>query len=111
MKNAINLEGKKVSVSDSITVRTSDGIHYLLSPEEDQVEIDKEVTHLAKREDYLLNHKFKDDRKKAYGTWEEQMERLYKDQKNGTSTFKDHQDMVRGTIKDPSTITSEVPEG
>ena len=29
------------------------------------------------------------------GTWREQMEMIYKDQKNGTSTFKDHCDKVR----------------
>lgn len=50
---------------------------------------------------YIANHKYKDDRKKAYGTWEEQMERLYWDQVNGTSTFKDHQDQVRLDIRKP----------
>ena len=34
-------------------------------------------------------------RKSQYGTWQEQMEMIYKDQKNGTSTFKDHCDKVR----------------
>ena len=29
-------------------------------------------------------------RRSQYGTWQEQMEMIYKDQKNGTSTFKDH---------------------
>lgn len=51
--------------------------------------------------DYLTNHKYKDDRKEAYGTWEEQLEMIYKDQLNGTSTFKDHQDVVRTTIPKP----------
>ena len=35
------------------------------------------------------------NRKKAYPSWQEQMEMIYKDQKNGTSTFKDHCDKVR----------------
>ena len=30
-----------------------------------------------------------------YGSWKSQMEMIYKDQKNGTSTFKDHCDKVR----------------
>jgi len=34
-------------------------------------------------------------RQSQYGTWQEQMEMIYKDQKNGTSTFKDHCDKVR----------------
>ena len=34
-------------------------------------------------------------RRKEYGSWQSQMEMIYKDQKNGTSTFKDHCDKVR----------------
>ena len=34
-------------------------------------------------------------RRSQYGTWQDQMEMIYKDQKNGTSTFKDHCDKVR----------------
>ena len=34
-------------------------------------------------------------RRSQYGTWESQMEMIYKDQKNGTTTFKDHCDKVR----------------
>ena len=34
-------------------------------------------------------------RRSQYGSWQEQMEMIYKDQKNGTSTFKDHCDKVR----------------
>ena len=34
-------------------------------------------------------------RRTQYGSWESQMEMLYKDQKDGTSTFKDHNDKVR----------------
>jgi len=34
-------------------------------------------------------------RKNQYGTWELQMEMIYKDQKNGTTTYKDHCDKVR----------------
>ena len=34
-------------------------------------------------------------RKSSYGSYELQMEMIYKDQKNGTTTFKDHCDKVR----------------
>ena len=34
-------------------------------------------------------------RKTEYLSWQEQMEMIYKDQKNGTTTFKDHCDKVR----------------
>ena len=34
-------------------------------------------------------------RRSQYGSWESQMEMIYKDQNNGTSTFKDHCDKVR----------------
>ena len=34
-------------------------------------------------------------RRDAYLSWQEQMEMIYKDQKNGTTTYKDHCDKVR----------------
>ena len=34
-------------------------------------------------------------RKEEYLSWQQQMEMIYKDQKNGTTTFKDHCDKVR----------------
>ena len=34
-------------------------------------------------------------RRTEYLSWQEQMEMIYKDQKNGTTTFKDHCDKVR----------------
>ena len=34
-------------------------------------------------------------RKTQYGSWQSQMEMIYKDQKDGTTTFKDHCDKVR----------------
>ncbi len=34
-------------------------------------------------------------RRREYGTWQQQMEMIYKDQINGTTTFKEHCDKVR----------------
>ena len=41
------------------------------------------------------NAKIDEKRRKEYLSWQEQMEMIYKDQKNGTTTFKDHCDKVR----------------
>ena len=41
------------------------------------------------------NAKVDKKRKKEYLSWKEQLEMIYKDQKNGTSTYKDHCDKVR----------------
>ena len=41
------------------------------------------------------NAKIDDKRKAEYLSWQDQMEMIYKDQKNGTSTYKDHCDKVR----------------
>ena len=41
------------------------------------------------------NAKVDKKRKTEYLSWKEQMEMIYKDQKNGTTTFKDHCDKVR----------------
>lgn len=41
------------------------------------------------------NSKVDEKRKVEYLSWQKQMEMIYKDQKNGTSTYKDHCDKVR----------------
>ena len=41
------------------------------------------------------NAKVDEKRRKAYLSWQDQMEMIYKDQKNGTTTYKDHCDKVR----------------
>ena len=41
------------------------------------------------------NAKVDEKRRKEYLSWQDQMEMIYKDQKNGTTTFKDHCDKVR----------------
>lgn len=101
MKEVINLQGKKEFVPKNTTVKTVDGIHYLHTLKDDLVEEKKETEYLARKLDYELNQKYKDERKKAYGSVEEQMERLYWDRKNDTNTFVDHQDQVRLDIPKP----------
>jgi len=41
------------------------------------------------------NSKADAKRRTEYLSWQEQMEMIYKDQKNGTTTYKDHCDKVR----------------
>ena len=41
------------------------------------------------------NAKVDEKRRKEYISWQDQMEMIYKDQKNGTTTYKDHCDKVR----------------
>lgn len=41
------------------------------------------------------NEKIDFKRRTEYLSWQEQFEMIYKDQKNGTSTYKDHCDKVR----------------
>ena len=44
------------------------------------------------------------DRRNAYGGIDEQMDMMYKDQINGTTTWKDHVANVKATTTKPSTI-------
>ena len=57
---------------------------------------DSQLNALATEATKLENNaKVDKKRKKEYLSWKEQMEMIYKDQKNGTTTFKDHCDKVR----------------
>lgn len=95
MKEVINLIGEKELVSESTPVKTTNGVHYLLTSEDDIEIAAKEAAHAAEQADYIANHKYKDDRKKAYGSVEDQLDMIYWDQANGTTTFKDHVGAVK----------------
>ena len=57
---------------------------------------DSQLNALATEATKLENNaKVDKKRKLEYLSWKEQMEMIYKDQKNGTTTFKDHCDKVR----------------
>mgnify|MGYP001426505592 FL=1 len=57
---------------------------------------DSQLNALATEATKLENNaKVDKKRKKEYLSWKEQMEMIYKDQKNGTTTYKDHCDKVR----------------
>ncbi len=57
---------------------------------------DSQLNALATEATKLENNaKVDKKRKLEYLSWQQQMEMIYKDQKNGTTTFKDHCDKVR----------------
>ena len=57
---------------------------------------DSQLNELSSQAATLENNaKVDEKRRTEYLSWQEQMEMIYKDQKNGTTTFKDHCDKVR----------------
>jgi len=60
------------------------------------------VIHHTEQED--LRDEATVDRRNAYGGIDEQMDMMYKDQINGTTTWKDHVANVKATTTKPSTI-------
>jgi len=64
--------------------------------------IDEHPTNEAARKaNYRDNHKYKDDRRKAYSSVEDQFDMIYWDQVNGTTTFKDHRTAIKITYSKP----------
>jgi hypothetical protein len=102
MKEVINLAGEKELVDSTVPVRTIDGVNYLHTAE-DESEIAAEAARgAAAKADYVANHKYKDDRKKAYGSIEDQLDMIYWDQVNATTTFKDHVTAIKAAS--PKTV-------
>tara|TARA_B100000131_G_scaffold5240_1_gene5400 strand:- start:533 stop:958 length:426 start_codon:yes stop_codon:yes gene_type:complete len=60
------------------------------------------VIHHTEQED--LRDEATVDRRNAYGGIDEQMDMMYKDQINGTTTWRDHVANVKATTTKPSTI-------
>ena len=57
---------------------------------------DDQLNALSSEATVLKNNAQIDDKRKIeYLSWQEQFEMIYKDQKNGTTTYKDHCDKVR----------------
>ena len=51
--------------------------------------------------DYVANHKYKDDRRAAYPPIGDQLDMIFWDQVNGTTTFKDHVAKVKAAHPKP----------
>ncbi len=55
----------------------------------------RDIQSEIEKTNYIANHKYKDDRKAAYGSIQDQLDMMYWDQVNGTSTWKDHIDIIK----------------
>lgn len=89
MKTVIDLEGNEALVPVSTAVKTVNGIHYLLTAEEQAAGDAASLAAAAALADYEANHKYKDLRKAAYPSIEDQLDMRYHDSINGTSTWED----------------------
>ena len=67
-----------------------DGVRIPLSPEEETAKDASDLAADAEMADYITNHKYKDDRKADYGPIGDELDMIFWDQTNGTTTFKDH---------------------
>lgn len=65
-------------------------------------EYDQKITDLANEKWNNQQFGYKEARQKAYGDIGSQLDMIYWDQKNGTSTFKDHIDQVKSDNPKPS---------
>lgn len=63
---------------------------------------EREIKHAAKMEDYRLNKEYKEKRRKELASVEDQLDMLYEDMVNGTTTFKDHRDELVNKYPKPS---------
>ena len=68
---------------------TPDGNIPFTAEEETARDIE-EAAAKAASDDYIANHKYKDDRVAAYAALGDQLDMQYHDLLNGTTTFKDH---------------------
>lgn len=90
-----------VEVEASTPVMDYDGKKYLLTPEQ-QSEFDLRVqAALAEKASYIATLKYKDDRAKMYGSVQDQLDMMYWDGVNGTTTWKTHIATVKATYPKP----------
>ena len=78
-----------------------DGVKVDFTPEEEAARDAEENAEAAKEADYIANHKYKDDRREAYGDIGAQLDMIYWDQVNDTTTFKDHIAAVKAAHSKP----------
>ena len=78
-----------------------DGVKVDFTPEEEAARDAEDNAEAAKEADYIANHKYKDDRREAYGDIGAQLDMIYWDQVNDTTTFKDHIAAVKAAHSKP----------
>ena len=72
-----------------------DGVKVDFTPEEEAARDAEEAAEATRLADYTANHKYKDDRRAAYGDIGAQLDMVYWDQVNDTTTFRDHVSKVK----------------
>jgi hypothetical protein len=92
--------GRKPDFTEEIKLRDDgDGVVYIKEwniTSEKAKPTDEQLNALSSQATALKNNaKIDTKRRTEYLSWQEQFEMIYKDQKNGTTTYKDHCDKVR----------------
>ena len=89
-------------MSRRVKIATSDASDkYRDHTSEEEAAADADAIANAKEEEDYLKVKYKDDPKKAYGDIGDQLDMQYKDQLNGTTTWKDHVAKVKSDHPKP----------
>ena len=78
------------------------GQHFYNTDAENAQHVIDEAAEVARTADYEANHKYKDDRRKAYGSIGDQMDMQYWDLVQGTDTFKNHVSAVKAAFPKPA---------
>ena len=91
--------GRKPDFTEEIKLRNDGSGDYISEwniTSEKAKPTDEQLNALSSQATALENNaKIDAKRRTEYLSWQQQMEMIYKDQKNGTTTFKDHCDKVR----------------
>jgi hypothetical protein len=76
MKQAVDLNGIEISVEDSTPVKTVNGVHYLLTEQDNEEVAAREAEYIAKASERQIA-KIHEQRIKEYGTMGEQFDLMY----------------------------------
>lgn len=71
-------------------VSSIDGVHVYFTAEEETARDAEEKAVADERADYEANHKWKDDRRDAYGDIGDQLDMMFHDLADGSTTWQDH---------------------
>ena len=66
------------------------GVSVYFTKAEEEARNKEEAAVAAEQADYEANHKYKDDRKAAYGDIGDQLDMMFHDLADGSTTWKDH---------------------
>ena len=78
MKEVIGLSGDIIRVPIGTPVKTINGKHYLLTEKDKEEQRKKEADYKVAQEFYVANELYKDQRRRAYPSVEEQLDLMHK---------------------------------